>query len=207
MSATAAKAEPLSKNAQIVAAARELFLEQGYGTTSMDAVAKRAKVSKATLYAHFTGKEELFTAIVSCECDDYRSSVMATAVERTDVREGLTEIGERFLRLLVSPHVMAAFRMVIAESHRFPELGRAFYDNGPAKTIEQLAGYLKRCEARGQIRMPDATLAAEQFVGMIKVHIHLRRLLGIDSDTASTDAEIERIVGTAVETFVRGYAP
>ncbi|HYD32163.1 MAG TPA: TetR/AcrR family transcriptional regulator [Azospirillaceae bacterium] len=205
MSAITAKAEPGSKHAQILAAARQLFLEQGYETASMDAISKAAKVSKATLYAHFTGKEQLFAAIVACECDDYRRKIMSAAVERPDVREGLLEIGRRFLKMLVSPHVLSAHRMIIAESPRFPELGRAFYDNGPARTIAQLSDYLRQVEERGQLRMPDPVLAAEQFLGMIKVHVHLRHLLGIDTETS--DAEVERTVTAAVDMFLRGYAP
>ena len=52
--------EASPKCAAILAAAARLFMARGYATVSMDAVAKEAGVSKATLYAHFTGKEALF---------------------------------------------------------------------------------------------------------------------------------------------------
>jgi TetR/AcrR family transcriptional repressor of mexJK operon len=62
---TAGKAE------SILAAAKRMFLEGGFGAVSMDAIAREAGVSKATVYAHFAGKEELFGAVIGRECEHY----------------------------------------------------------------------------------------------------------------------------------------
>ena len=62
--------EPLSPKQQaIVLAAAELFLHQGYGAVSMDAIAAKAEVSKRTVYSHFPGKDALFAAVMMGHCD------------------------------------------------------------------------------------------------------------------------------------------
>ena len=59
------------KAESILAAAKRMFLESGFGAVSMDAIAREAGVSKATVYAHFAGKEELFGAVIGRECEHY----------------------------------------------------------------------------------------------------------------------------------------
>src|SRR5271163_2591236 len=61
----AGRGEPGGKAEAILAAAERAFLASGFGAVTMDAIARGAGVSKATVYAHFTGKEELFGAIVA----------------------------------------------------------------------------------------------------------------------------------------------
>src|SRR3954462_7448486 len=94
-----------SKPAQIVLAAKDLFTSQGFGTTSMDAIARTANVSKATLYAHFSGKEELFAAIVSHACRTQSrllsASDTAPGADGLELTEALTEIGRNFLKLIL----------------------------------------------------------------------------------------------------------
>ena len=55
----------------ILAAAKRAFLAAGFGAVSMDTIAREAGVSKATVYAHFGSKEELFGAVIERECERY----------------------------------------------------------------------------------------------------------------------------------------
>ena len=118
MSATTAPAESLAcatpKARAVLDAAAELFLAQGYGV-SMDAVAKRAGVSKATLYAHFPGKEALFRAMVAEKCDRMSEEARALADHAGEIRPALEQLGLTVLRFLVSPSVLAVHRIVLAE--------------------------------------------------------------------------------------------
>jgi len=193
-----------SKPAQILEAAGRLFLENGYGAVSMDTVAKVANVSKATLYAHFRSKDELFAAMVACECRGQMDTLSCDEIERMEVPDALRMIGRRFLNLLLSGKALAAYRVVVAEAQRFPELARAFYESGPAHGHRQLAAYLRDVNRRNLLRIPDADLAAEQFYGLLKAHIHTRFILGIED--RMPDAEVERLVNAAVDLFTKGYA-
>lgn len=194
-----------SKPAQILEAAGRLFLENGYGAVSMDNVAKTANVSKATLYAHFRSKDELFAAMVGCECRNQMGADDDAAVNRMEVADALRHIGRSFMKLLLSGKALAAYRVVVAEAHRFPELARAFYESGPARSHAKLAGYLREVDRRGELRIPDAELAAEQFFGLIKAHIHVRFILCIE--TQLPESEMDRFINAAVDMFTKGYAP
>ncbi|HYH22822.1 MAG TPA: TetR/AcrR family transcriptional regulator [Azospirillum sp.] len=194
-----------SKPAQILEAASRLFLEHGYGAVSMDTVAKTANVSKATLYAHFRSKDELFAAMVAGECRAHMSALSCEEVSRMEVEEVLRQIGLRFLGMLTSPKALAGFRMVVAEAHRFPELARAFYESGPARSLAQMTAVLTEADRRGKLSVPDPRLAAEQFLGMLKADAHLRMMLCLQDPPSGADRE--RIVDSAVRLFTRGYAP
>ena len=193
-----------SKPAQILEAAGKLFLENGYGAVSMDAVAKTANVSKATLYAHFGSKDELFRAMVACECRGNAIMSVCEEAKTLGLAEGLRLIGRHFSTMVLSPKALAGYRVVVGEAHRFPELAHAFYDAGPARTMEQIVGYMAWVNEKGLLAIPDPQLAAEQFVGLIKSHTHLRFLLCLTE--RPTDAEMERILDGAVTLIIKGYA-
>src|ERR1700753_3833872 len=80
------------KTEKIVEAASQLFLEQGYGAVSMDQIARDAGVSKATVYAHFESKENLFAAIIQDGCTAYAEGIVPAVAELDDMREALTHI-------------------------------------------------------------------------------------------------------------------
>ena len=103
MSASAgalARAEPRGKAGAILAAAERAFLAQGFGAVSMDAIARAAGVSKATVYAHFAGKEELFGAIVADLSERRFGEFSADALDPRDAAVSLTTLAERFLERL-----------------------------------------------------------------------------------------------------------
>lgn len=194
-----------SKPAQIMEAAGALFLEHGYSAVSMDAVAKRANVSKATLYAHFGSKEELFRAMVACEC---ASSVLANVwgeAMQLPVTDGLRLIGRTFVRFIASPKALGLYRMVLGEVLRQPELAQAFYDSGPAETFLRGRQFMAEAARKGELAITDTDLATHQYFGLLKANMHMKLLLCLSERPG--DAELERFVDAAVDLFVKGYAP
>src|SRR5947199_8513841 len=91
---------PGSKAESILAAAKRSFLAAGFGAVSMDAIAREAGVSKATVYSHFAGKEELFGAMIGRECERYFARFSAGELDPRDVRASLTVLGRRYLEPL-----------------------------------------------------------------------------------------------------------
>lgn len=196
--------DPESPKRQVIlTAAGELFMHQGYGATSVDAVARAAGVSKATLYAYFTSKDALFATIVNEACHDNIVVGAFLPKEVTDLEAALTALGGRMLRFLLQDRALAIHRVVIAESVRFPELGRAFYDNGPALFRTVFAAWLLLQQDAGRLAIPDADLAADQFVGLLRLGVYTRATLGL---SRPTDAEIDATTAAAVRTFLKAYA-
>jgi TetR/AcrR family transcriptional regulator, mexJK operon transcriptional repressor len=197
---------PGPKHAAIVAAAAQLFMEHGYGSVSMDAVARAAGVSKATLYAHFASKDRLFASIVGGKCSQV-SPVDGAFDEpaEADIRAALSAIGMRLLRFLLAPEVQGILRIVIAESARFPELGAAFLAAGPSAYLARLADWFAIQHRSGRLDIPDPTLAADQFGALLRPLLFLRVLAVVPP--APTEAELQATVDAAVATFLRAYPP
>jgi TetR/AcrR family transcriptional repressor of mexJK operon len=196
---------PVSKREAVLRAATEVFLQVGFGAASMDVIARAANVSKATVYAHFASKEALFAAIIENGCRNRFRDIDAGETASGDIVEGLRTIGHRFFDMALSPGGLSIYRVVVAESARFPELGRAFYDSGPTVTRDSIERFLRRAVARGQLEIDDPRVAGDQFVGMIKGDLYVRLLLGVTREAARE--EIGRVVEQAVSTFLAAYAP
>lgn len=195
---------PQRKRRQVMEAAARLFMAQGYGATSMEAIAREAGVSKATLYAYFPGKDALFAAIVGEACERHadRRPCCPTGTER-DLAETLADLGAGYLAFLFRDDVVAIQRVVLAEGPRFPELGRAFYDSGPRRMIDWLAAWFETLQEQGRLRFGDARVAAEQFLSLLRGTLFMRRMLGVPP--VPDAAEIGAIVGAAVDTFLRAW--
>ena len=169
----------------------------------MDAVARTARVSKATVYAHFRSKSDLFAAIVAQVAGRLTGEIHSVMEARLPLRQALMRIGTEFLEVLVDPERVRIFRMMVAETDRFPELGRVFYRAGPLVMQDCLASFLAEAAAEGKLVIEDSGLAARQLLSLIKSDLHLRCLF--DSGTRPSSAECERQVAAAVETFLKAY--
>jgi len=204
MSATLARsAESDSpKRQSILDAAAELFIAQGYEAVSMDAIARAAGVSKATLYAHFGSKDQLFGTIIREACQT-NLAAREFLTDEPDMRTALTRLGSRMLRFLLEDRSLAIHRVVMSESLRFPELGRAFYESGPQTFDRCFGDWLRAATDAGRLRVSHPIRAADQFVGMLKCGVWTRAALGVPPPP--DDAEIDATVAAAVETFLRAY--
>jgi TetR/AcrR family transcriptional regulator, mexJK operon transcriptional repressor len=192
---------PTEKAESILAAARRMFLASGFGAVSMDAIAREAGASKATLYAYFASKEELFGAVVAGEGERYFRGFSASELDPEKVEASLTEIAGRFLDLVLSPDAVAVNRITIAEAVRFPQLGEVFWRSGPEQTRLQIEGFLRRADAAGTLSVADPRLAAEQFIALLRGDWHLRQLLRLDAPLSVAERAV--VVKDAVAAFLR----
>ena len=189
---------------QVLAGARAVFMADGFEGASVDDIARAAKVSKATLYSYFPDKRMLFMEVARAECrrqaDEAVELIDETAPPELVLRAG----GRRILSVLLSDFGQRMYRICMAESDRFPELGRYFYESGPALGRERISGYLRRAVGRGELQIDDFDLAADQFAELCKASIFLRVMCGLTA--TPTEAEVARVVDGAVTTFLARYA-
>jgi TetR/AcrR family transcriptional regulator, mexJK operon transcriptional repressor len=190
------------KVSRIRAAARTLFLQRGYGETSMDAIARDAGVSKATLYSHFDSKAAMFAALIVLECQHLADAVGARALDEPDIRDALLDVAHDFNNLLCSGDGLTMYRIVVAEVPRFPELGQVFYDSGPTVMIDRIAVILRRAADRGLLEIRDPRIAAVQFISLIRGEQHLTRVLGVTGSSNTAD-----YTEASVDLFLAGYRP
>jgi AcrR family transcriptional regulator len=194
------------KHRSILEAATAVFLANGYLGTSMDEIAARAGVSKMTVYKHFVDKERLFVEIVTRTVEEISDPVHAEVLALTDsgdIEADLRGLAQRQLELVMQPQLLALRRLVIGESSRFPQLGQAFYELGPARTIDALATAFERLADRGVLQLQDPALAAAHFNWLImSAPINQAMLLGKDEPPD----DLERYVDGGVRAFLAAYA-
>lgn len=198
-----------AKRHAILEGATEAFLANGYSRTSMDDVARLAKVSKQTIYMHFGDKDQLLTeivmSIISNAGDDVDNAITKLG-DSVNLEADLQAHARRQLAAVLQPRPMQLRRLVIAEAVTFPDLGRAFYELGPGRTIAALAAVFQRLTKRGQLNAVDPARAASDFNWLVMSEPLNRAMILGDSRTPKP-AVIAAWADQAVHTFLAAYTP
>jgi TetR/AcrR family transcriptional repressor of mexJK operon len=194
-----------SKRAAILAAARELFLAEGYERTSVDAVSARAQVSKRTVYDYFGDKRALLLAVVEQSAESLLVAVQAAVDEELadgrDLEAALTAFAVRVATSTFgSADYAALLRLVQAESAHLPELRDHRLATAPEEAVaERLAAFGRA----GLLEVPDPLLAADHFVAL--TFMLAQNKLGPALGSGRADGEQLLVAG--VRAFLRAYAP
>jgi len=191
-----------AKRRQIMDGARTAFLSAGFDGASMNDVARAAGVSKGTLYAYFSSKDELFEAIIRAEYGQ-TAEKLCTFKREGDPRAMLTDFGVRLINRMTEPAHLALARVVIAAAEKFPNIGRTFYEAGPLYGATRLAAELAALDRAGALNVPDAERAAWHFVDLCQSFVYKRALFRVVENVAPE--EIEAAVAAGVEVFLRAY--
>ena len=184
-----------AKRRTILRAAKAVFLKCGFGGTTMDAVAERARVSKMTVYRHFDDKEALFAGVITEHCEQIGGENFNALFMKTP-QDALREFAHRMIAIVFAPETVELHRIVIAECQRFPKLGRLFYESGPEASIRALAEYLARNKGDPALKVRDPQRSAEEFLELLRGYAHLRVILGLEK--APTAREISQRVNAAI---------
>ena len=178
-------------------AATDLFLRDGYGTTSLEAVAAAAGVSKRTLYARFSGKAALLQMVVARLVTNWLPAFDAEIGQGSGLRDTLLGSARVMLATALTPQALGLYRLIIAEIGRFPELALVMRDAGAAAGTDRLANVMATAG------ITDPIWAAEQFMALV-LSVPQRRGLGLGSplDTAGREVWAKR----AVDLFLDGLS-
>ncbi len=169
----------------------------------MSDIARAAGVSKGTLYVYFENKEQLFEAIVHEECLVHAEGAFDLDHGNHDVEAVLPRLGNAYVGFLCTAEKASALRTVAAIADRMPEIGRVFYETGPAVGIAKLADYIQAQNEAGVLAVDDCRVAAAQFLDSCKSTLFKPVLFNF-SDAPQADA-IKYVVAIAVRTFMRAY--
>lgn len=181
---------------RILDVATELFLAHGYGATSIEAVARRAGISKRTFYHRFADKPALFAAVLHRVIVRLRPPANVPLVEGPDLVQILERLAGMILRAALSPQAIALHRLIVGESGRFPKLAAVVAaEGGIAEVVQFIAGLLEREARAGRFVLDDPAFAAEQFLYMVMA-IPQRRaaVLGAPIPQSQLDAWARKVV-------------
>jgi TetR/AcrR family transcriptional regulator, mexJK operon transcriptional repressor len=187
---------------RIVRMAAPLFLKKGYDNVSIDEIIGVVGGSKATIYAWFGGKEGLFEAVVRQKCSDV---ILAIHVDTTGSLEAqLIEIGQSFLAMVLSPPILEFHRLMVSIGRTFPEIGRLFFQTGPASAYNIVATWIAKQQKDGRIGEGDPYRLAVLFLDMLIGEHQLGWLTSVPR--AARRDKIDETVRIAVKVFLRGVA-
>ncbi|SAI70888.1 TetR family transcriptional regulator [Bordetella ansorpii] len=195
------------KQGQVVAAARELFLAHGFDATTMNMIASRADVSKATLYAYYPAKAQVFLAVILDEKQRLHQAVADIGRDPTrSTREKLLQFGRTAICGYSTPEHIAFFRMVIAATLRFPEIGRAIESDMRAPLRNLVAEIVADGVRTGELSCPDPGAASRMLLAMMRGDMVMTMLF--DHEAAEVlQADMARHVENSVDAFMRAWHP
>jgi TetR/AcrR family transcriptional repressor of mexJK operon len=189
------------KRRAIIDGACRVFLAEGFGGANMDAVAAAARVSKMTVYRYFPSKEMLFAGVVRDMCDRIVDPALVEAMRRLPLRDALRLFGRHMHAIIFSSETLGLHRIVVAESRRFPELGRLFYDSGPGGSIRALAEHFARHRRDPALKVKNPRLAAEEFLELLRGYDHMRALLHVGAPPSPR--RVNERIARAIEHVLR----
>lgn len=187
---------------EICAAALDVFAEKGFAAARLDEIARRAGVSKGTLYLYFTDKEELFRAVVRNAIAP-QIGVMTESLAALDmpfeqiVRMFFTGFAANIGKLPVGP----VAKMVIGESRNFPELAKVWHDQVASRALAMLAGLIETAQGTGEVRAGDPRLHALTLMGPMLMGVLWRETL---QPVGAAPIDIEALAAQHAETVLAG---
>jgi len=198
------------KRLAIIDAATNLFLSQGFGAVSVDAIAAQARVSKPTVYSHFENKEALFSGVMTgvCERAGGRESCPLTnddLARHMPVADLLQKTGEHVLGVITSPEAIKVFRVVVGEVERFPQLGQDFFEFGPAFILKMICDYLADKSNSDELNIDDPMEATRVLMAMMVFPAQMQLACGVRDPI--TPEEVRKIVADALVIFMKIYGP
>ncbi len=186
---------------KILDAGTALFLSRGFGATSIEAVARRSRISNRTFYHRFADKTELYRAVVQRLLQHWLPPFEAAFEAPASLEVLLLRSAQHMIAVALSPEALALRRLLQAEAERFPELVEIAIEQGATRGIERIASLLEAERRAGRIALTDCRFAAMQFQEMV-LAIPLRRAMGFG--TPMTPAERDAWLGQCVALLVHG---
>lgn len=156
------------KQEVILQGAVQVFLRLGYAGTSMDRVATEAGVSKQTIYSHFQDKEGLFKALMERMTIRRFQAEFHTATLHGEPEVLLRQFAETYLNKIVDDDYLALFRVIFAESVRFPELAKLYGRTVIQQGRQLMSDYFRR---HPELGFADPEAIAQVFIGSLVSYV------------------------------------
>ena len=203
---------PEERPGQIIDAAFDVFSDQGLERARLEEIARRAGVSKGTIYLYFDSKEELFRAVVEAKVISVIEAAEQDAERSASAESSAPEVLRRHMtkhwEYLRSSTYLCMYRLVQAELHHFPDLMRYYGDEVIERSLRLTASVIARGAARGEFDATDPLAAARVIAAMLITHAmwYDRRHLFQSSMHESADVVRDALIDFALRSLVAAPA-
>lgn len=189
------------RRARILQVARDVFFEVGYAGASMSLISSRLGGSKATLYAYFNSKEDLFSAIIRDRCE-VMAGLFQAHIGTEDLRQSLRAVARQMVDVIMSDWATRTIQLVIEESRRNPELSRLFNEAIEETGRATMKTLLQTAQDKGQIKAEDIGEATVILKSLVFGDIHFKRLMNM---TPPSTEQMHRHIDRAIDVFMHYY--
>jgi TetR/AcrR family transcriptional repressor of mexJK operon len=169
----------------------------------MEEIARRAGVSKQTVYNHYGSKAELMRALMGGRVEAITAPLRDPGAVDNPT-ETLEAYARSLLETVITTKSYSMMRVIILGAGEMPDVALEVFEAGPLSARRQLAAFLETETELGRMKVEDFDQAAEFFSGMVMGHSQLRSLLRLPSD--KTPDEYGRLAREAAVRFMRAYA-
>jgi AcrR family transcriptional regulator len=164
---------------ELLAAALALFVERGFASTRLEDVARRAGVSKGTLYLYFTNKEELFKAVV-------RENIVPALGAAEDIISTFEGHSADLMRCVIrgwwerlgATQASGIIKLVMAEAGNFPDLARFYQEEVIVRSTSMMVSMFERGIARGEFRAIDVNVVTQVIIAPLLMLITWQHSVG-----------------------------
>jgi TetR/AcrR family transcriptional regulator, mexJK operon transcriptional repressor len=191
-----------SRRGEIVRKAAQLFLDKGYESVTVDDIIALIGGSKATLYSQFSGKDGLFEIVIRGYCAEVGVAINFDTTG--DTAEQLLQIGHAFLKMVLSPRILALHRLMVSIGKKFPATAHLFYKCGPLSSYKIVAAWIEKQQAAGNLGGGNPYDLAVLFLDMLVGKHQLALLLSVPRVRVSKS--VDETVRAAVSVFLHGAA-
>lgn len=187
---------------EISAAALEVFSEKGFTAARLDEIARRAGVSKGTLYLYFKDKDELFRAAIRDTIGpDIDTVAGMISASNLPFEQCVKMLLQHFAEIAATVPVGSVAKMVIGESRNFPKLAKAWHDEVVSKAIGALVALIQQAQERGEVRPGDPRLHAFSIMGPMMIGVLWRETL---QPAGGAPVDIDAMAKQHAETILGG---
>ncbi len=200
-----------AKREQILDGARHVFLREGFANASTDLLAREAGVSKRTLYAYYPSKEVLFIDVVrkltienpQTRLLDFVQGVNPRTIE--ELHGALITLAYKMLTTMMQPEDLALIRVIITDSHRFPQLIETLRSTVPGHAFVEVAAMLERARENGvAIGQGNPEIMTRLFIGPLLTYVLFDGLLRPQSNPQPPDTQkIDEIVNLFLKAIIQ----
>jgi AcrR family transcriptional regulator len=189
---------------EIVAAALDVFVERGFAAAKLEEVARRAGVTKGTIYLYFENKEALFKAVV-------RETIVPVIAKGEAMAQAFTgsarDLFERLVReywRLVGETALAGIpKLMMAEAGNFPQLARFYYEEVVTRGHRLMTSVLERGIKQGEFRPVNLAVAAKLAMSPLMHAVVARRAF---ASCMPEGFNVRTYLDTHIDLYLHGIA-
>jgi len=189
---------------EIVSAALEVFADRGFAATKLEDIARRAGVTKGTIYLYFDSKEALFKALIRQTIVPVIAQGEAVAQSFTGTARDLFEkLVREYWRLVGETSLVGIPKLMMAEANNFPELARFYYDEVVTRGHRLMAGVIQRGVKAGEFRPVNVMLAAKLAMSPLMHAVIARKAF---SACMPEGFDVDSYLNTHIDLYLNGIS-